>query len=276
MAERQFTIIPNEAVSKLSDLSRAAIVLFIYYCRKSDGKGKPCYRLPAADEICDQTGLGRRVYFDAKKELERWKWIAGKGRNIVPIKGLILEPEKVQKPALSEPEKSAETRTISKPRKRQKVQKPALKSAESRTRILRKSDNQTNTLPKRPNDPSKKAKGVKQDKPKSDHALGMEFLWGTIGPQPDGAAQATSLSWMLKNGFTLDEIKHYLPDHVRDYDQKGLRPSYNTLQKQITGMRRKFPMPKPPEEGGIDYTELAREANRAAVERHQRKNEQEK
>jgi len=102
MAERQFTIIPNEAVSKLSDLSRAAIILFIYYCRKSDGKGKPCHKLPAADEICNQTGLGRRVYFDAKKELESGEWIIRKGQNITPIKGLISSNEKVQNPALFE------------------------------------------------------------------------------------------------------------------------------------------------------------------------------
>jgi len=104
----------------------------------------------------------------------------------------------------------------------------------------------------------------------------MDFLWQSIGAQSDGSAQATSLSWMLKNGHTLDEIKHYLPLHVQDYDLKGFRPSYNTLKKVIPQMKRKFPMPKPAEQGGIDYDEIARESNRAAVERHERKNEKEK
>ena len=84
----------------------------------------------------------------------------------------------------------------------------------------------------------------KEKRAPSDHALGMKFLYDTLGAFPDGGAQGKALKWMLSNNATLQQVKDGLVRHVREVNGK-YRPSYTTLQKVIFQWTKPLPIIAP-------------------------------
>jgi hypothetical protein len=74
---------------------------------------------------------------------------------------------------------------------------------------------------------------VKKAVGESDHKKGMALLKEVVGSYPDGPAQGKALKFMLAEGLTLQQIEKGLRDQFAEYNAKGFRCTYLTLQKTI-------------------------------------------
>jgi hypothetical protein len=245
--------IPDEAIKRqYSELTPAAVALYGYYCMKRNRRsgGFPC---PVSNVLSELQGLKRAAYFLAKKELIAKGWITVNKNFVMPIVGFEDHSESPENPTINDKKKSKKP-DFSGRRKKEKSLKNQTESPENPTFIYKEvptniptilpdsSETDSPAAKNSKNKGRKKATRPTSEKLPSEHKEGMEFLHTTIGPYPDGGAQGKALKWLLTEGYTLDELKFYLPIHVKAYETGGYRASYTTLAKDIAKLKRQFPM----------------------------------
>jgi hypothetical protein len=237
--------IPDEAIKRqYSELTPAAVALYGYYCMKRNKKTGG-FNCPERLVLSELKGLDRRDYYRSKAELIRKKWIEVSRSSVRPLVGFVSDINDTN----SKP-KSDNNVTP----KNSKSDNNDTKSDISVTLIYKEvpailpailpdsSETDSPAAKHSKNNGRKKATKPKSEKLPSEHKEGMEFLHTTIGPSPDGGAQGKALKWLLAEGYTLDELKFYLPIHVKAYETGGYRASYTTLAKDIAKLKRQFPM----------------------------------
>jgi hypothetical protein len=241
--------VPDEAIDRMYvELSPAAMALYVYYCKKRNRKSGS-FSCPEDVVLGEMKGMSRATYNAAKSELKNKGWIPHvRGNNVRPIVGF-ESPEtqtteghiEVQKFRLESPEiqttelrQSPEIQTES-----PEIQTSHICITKDLTSTMSATADETkDSFDDASNTSQKRTKRNQSAKGHPHHQRGMAFLVEHLGGSPgDMSAQGKALKELLANGYSIEEIEQYLPPHIADYREKGLRPSFLSLGKMMPEYR---------------------------------------